>query len=153
MGEVERRAYIRYRQLKRRCEQKTHICFKNYGLKGIKVIISPREFIGWFVEEAKNFDSLRMVDVGRIDHSKNYELGNILLQTRKENVLEKIKRVGNGRKPPFAVVVRSLDDSPVKIFKDLNAACVALGINYETARKSMNAQRPLKKYKLKISKF
>lgn len=76
-----------------RCNNTNSKAFVNYGAKGIKVEYSAEDFIRWCI---KNFPLDRSsICVGRKDHSKNYSLDNIQIETRSESTSERNERLGN----------------------------------------------------------
>ena len=83
--------YRRYKMQRQRCNNPKNDDYKNYGAKGIKVEYSSREFIGWWLESIKNIKVKKPV-CGRIDHSRNYSLDNIEIQSASENSKEARKR-------------------------------------------------------------
>lgn len=98
MSKIPKKAYNSYNHQKKRCYSKTNKAYLNYGAKGIKVEYSVREFIAWFLKEYKKFNKnipLKFLDIGRIDHSKNYSFDNIRLESRSENTKERNNRLGN----------------------------------------------------------
>lgn len=88
-----RRAYFIYRRMVIRCSNPKVKEFKYYGAKGIKVNIPVREFIGWWLLNIRKKEWKRP-SVGRIDHSGNYEFGNIEMQELSDNIAESVIRGG-----------------------------------------------------------
>lgn len=123
-----KRAYWTWSRQKRRCSNNAHPDFKYYGSKNITVEYTSREFIGWYLEEIKKV-STECRDVGRIDHSKNYNFGNISLQTRSENVAEKNERVGNPRDKKPTIMIHNGNRT---FFNSVSEAARAAGLNQGT---------------------
>jgi hypothetical protein len=53
------------------------------------------EFKEWILKQIPNFETLKGLSIGRIDHDKNYSLSNIEIQTLVDNAKERISRCGN----------------------------------------------------------
>lgn len=81
-----------YKNQKTRTTNKNVYSFKNYGKKGITVKYTLRQFVFWFLEKTKNLNNINNIVVGRIDHSKNYTLDNIQIETKSESSKEATKR-------------------------------------------------------------
>ena len=94
---ILRRAKIAWFCQYARCYKPTHKAYKYYGGRGIRIEYSKNDFYLSFIDKCKNIqdEELSTVTVGRIDHSKNYTLDNIEIQTKSDNSRERIKRVGN----------------------------------------------------------
>lgn len=91
-------AYRRWLKQRERCSNKNLKGYKNYGDKNIRVVYSSRDFVSWYLNEIESFKLKHpgeCPDVGRIDHNKNYEFGNIKLETRSSNSSERNTRCGN----------------------------------------------------------
>jgi len=88
-----KKAYTSWRGAKERCNNKNAHNYKYYGGKGVRLCISKKEWIKWYLLEMKEHGyRLRdALNVDRIDSSKNYEFGNIRLVTQKENIRKTIK--------------------------------------------------------------
>jgi len=112
------RAYRSYADQKRRCTKQSHPDYKWYGAKGIQVKYSAREFVGWWLNQISK-KSFKKPTVGRIDHSNNYELGNIELVEFIDNLKEAKKRNGSPIKP----IVRMSDSGEeIAIFQNCSRA-------------------------------
>jgi len=70
----------RYDAMRQRCVTGTG---KRYKERGIELRMTREEFIQWGLAQEKDF---RTLDVDRIDNDGHYELGNIRLATRSENL-------------------------------------------------------------------
>lgn len=80
-----------YDAQKLRCNNPKKPSYKNYGGKGIKVEYQFRELFFWCLENGYRPG----LCIGRIDHSKNYRLNNIVIETRLESTRERNARLGN----------------------------------------------------------
>lgn len=93
------RAYLLWRDQRRRCQCPGATGFKNYGAKGIKVEYTAREFISWWVKHIKKFKGTRP-SISRIDHSKNYCFSNIKIEEWYLNTIEPGRRaIPRGSRP------------------------------------------------------
>lgn len=81
------RASQKYKLLRRRCEQKTHHKYPRYGGRGIKLIITRKEFYTWYksnkqcVECGTDFDYSDLAKcqhIHRINNNGHYEIKNII---------------------------------------------------------------------------
>ena len=80
---------------KSRCNNKNHNYYKLYGAKGIQVEYSFIELWTWFEKEFPKYKGkIEELNIGRIDHFKNYTLDNIGIITKGENSRE--ARIRNG---------------------------------------------------------
>jgi hypothetical protein len=93
MSKIEKFAYYSWRNQRSRCNNPKCHAYKTYGAKGIRVEYTSREFLGWVLENIKKFNG-NNPQIGRIDHSKNYSLDNIEIQSRSENCKERHRRCG-----------------------------------------------------------
>jgi hypothetical protein len=88
----------KYSDMKQRCDNTKCRLYKNYGAKGIKVKISKEQFYHWFLDNyaefLKKFPN-EIPSISRIDHSKDYEFGNIEIISVSANSEESYLRVGN----------------------------------------------------------
>lgn len=128
MDPLVRKAYSIWSNQKYRCNNIKCKEFKYYGAKGIKVKYSPREFIGWYLAEHKK-KMPKKPSIGRIDHSKNYELGNIELVEAGENTREMLMRTGGNKQGDPIVCV--YPDKTVA-YRSMGYAAKALGTNAST---------------------
>ena len=88
----------KYSDMKQRCENPKCRMYENYGGKGIKVKITKEQFYHWFLDNysefLKGFPN-EIPSISRIDHSKDYEFGNIEILSVSANSEESYSRVGN----------------------------------------------------------
>lgn len=91
MPSIALRAYQSWKNQRQRCSNPNIKAYKSYGGKKIVVRYSSREFIGWFIENVSS-DNLKSAVVGRIDHSKDYTLDNIKIETKSESTNEMLTR-------------------------------------------------------------
>lgn len=89
-------AYESYHSQRGKCNNPNNKFYKNYGLKGIKVHYTAREFIGWWLYNLKKFKGSTPT-VSRIDHNKGYYFENIKLEDVSENSRESAIRNNLGK--------------------------------------------------------
>jgi hypothetical protein len=89
---IAKKAYSIWNNQKSRTTNPKNPSFKNYGRKGIVVKYTSREFVSWFLH-VFNPDTWKNVNVGRIDHSRDYDFVNIQLEEKSENSRERNRRV------------------------------------------------------------
>jgi hypothetical protein len=77
---METSEYKSWRAMKNRCYQPSHRKFKNYGDKGIKVCERWHDYNNFIADMGKKPTVNHTI--GRLDHSKDYELTNCEWQTR-----------------------------------------------------------------------
>ena len=121
--------YRRYTQQKQRCSNPNVEKYSTYGAKGIRVEYSFDELFEWFQEQYKQFSSVPIskLSIGRVDHSKNYSLDNIKLETVSNNSKERNKRLGTVI-PPKKVLIKNYEtNEPVKIADSVTEAAVFAG--------------------------
>ena len=75
----------RYEAMVQRCRRDTHVSSPNYKGRGIEVKMTREEFILWALEKWPNREYLAL-DFDRIENDGHYELGNLQLSTRSENL-------------------------------------------------------------------
>lgn len=78
-----RTALVSWQDQRGRCNNPRHKCYKWYGAKGVQVKYSSRDFIAWWLREAKGRRGRLVCD--RIRSSGHYEFGNVQLITQSEN--------------------------------------------------------------------
>lgn len=93
---------------RQRCNNPRNPDYKTYGAKGIRVEYGLVELFQWAESLNLRHKKEKWV-IGRIDHSKNYSINNIEVQTPSENSKERMSRAGNpfDRKPCFAIEISS----------------------------------------------
>lgn len=91
MKGVVLKAYHSWEAQVGRCRRKTSRGYRWWGMKGVEVRYSPREFINWYLEELEKNNFTDPV-VSRIDHDGHYEFGNIRLEERSSNSSEARQR-------------------------------------------------------------
>jgi hypothetical protein len=82
---ITQKAIERYSAMDQRCNNPLNGDYFKYGARGIKLLISKKDFIEWFVAESKKVVHLRRYDIDRIDNNGHYELSNIRLVSPAEN--------------------------------------------------------------------
>lgn len=88
----------KYSDMIQRCNNPKCRMYKNYGAKGIKVNITKEQFYHWFLDNYATFLKTfpnEIPSISRIDHSKDYEFGNIEILSVSANSEESYERVGN----------------------------------------------------------
>lgn len=91
-SDTVRTAYQSWLDQRQRCNNKKNPSYPYYGGRGIKVVYSSREFVGWWISQ--KFTGKKPT-ISRIDHGGNYEFSNVRLEEHIENcVLDTIKRHG-----------------------------------------------------------
>ncbi len=120
-------AYVSYREQRTRCYNKNREKFKHYGAIGIEVKYTSRQFIAWWLENIKSFTGTKPT-IGRKDHAGHYEFGNIIIQDRSENSIER-----NNRVPPHfkakPITILNPKTNRLKKFKSRNEAARFLNIH------------------------
>lgn len=128
-------AYKTYRRQVRRCSVPSNPSFKWYGARGIRVRYSFDEFWNWFETNYQTFNGNRPT-VGRVDHSKDYTLDNIEMQSKADNTKERNDRCGNphgGKKRPV-VCFNALTMQPVQEYASTLEAEKATGVHNSNIR-------------------
>jgi len=131
-----------------RCNNKSHSYYKYYGAKGIKVEYSTREFIGWFIENYLNYSG-KNPTVGRIDHSKNYNLDNICIESREDNTREMAIRTGHDHKKKKIKVINLKTNKTIKTCKSIIEASKFAGVSVITVSRHINGH--VKSYYMKFT--
>ncbi len=88
-----KRIWQAYRNQRSRCENPNVKSYETYGANSIRVEYTFDELLEWVIKKTKGIWAIGLT-IGRIDHSKNYSLDNIEIQTKTENSKERIKRKG-----------------------------------------------------------
>ena len=116
-----------YHSQRQRCYNPSAVSYPRYGAKGVRVEYTAAEFKLWWNKNIKRFRGIK-VNVGRIDHSKNYSLDNIEMVTATENARERIERCGliNPERPVEQVEYKT--KNPIASFKSLIEAERATGV-------------------------
>lgn len=123
MAFLERKAYRVWSSQRERCSSDKHPSYKYYGGKGVRVKYGSRDFISWFVNEIKNKNPISP-SVGRIDHSKDYEFGNIEMVERGDNTREMLARTGGNKCGTVTVFVF---EDRVEAYRSLSHAARSIG--------------------------
>lgn len=104
-----------------RCRNPKVAKYAKYGGRGIELRYSKREFIGWWLDEiARN--PIKNPTVGRIDHDGHYEFGNIVLQSRRDNSIERNRRVETASPRKAVVLIDSRTGERLVEFASQNEA-------------------------------
>ena len=82
-GPLYRRAYTTYQNMKHRCVNSKDSHYSRYGGRGIELKIDREDFITWYIRESQGRMDLT---IDRIDNDGHYELGNMQLITKSENI-------------------------------------------------------------------
>ncbi len=141
MSIPQRKAYQVWFSQRDRCSSQKHASYKYYGAKGIKVKYGSREFMDWWVAEYEKCN-YKKPSVGRIDHSKDYEFGNIEMLERGDNTREMLARTG-GNKCGTPVVL--VFEDRTMAFCSMSKAAKSLGTHHSTLQDRLNrktAARP-----------
>jgi hypothetical protein len=123
-----------FRNAKNRCSNKNTNSYEFYGKKGIRFELEWLSFKEWYKKELGNRDP-KGLTLGRIDHSKNYTLDNIELQTRSDNSKERIQRLGSPgqkNKQPILLLDPKNQTKVLKRYSSITEAVNDLGVGYET---------------------
>lgn len=140
--EILKKAAAAYRAIRQRCEQKTSVGYPFYGAKGIRVEFEKEEFVVWYCEKLSQWDRpLRLASVGRIDHSKNYSMNNIEVQSRADNVREMHSRnphtiysnlrSGTDATKRRVLILDAKTLSPICIAESLTQAAIVVGVSVQ----------------------
>lgn len=130
------RAYRSWGQQRSRCTNPNVKNYAWYGAKGVRVEYGCREFVEWWVKEAKRIGKKGLV-CDRINSKKNYKFGNIQLISRSENG-KRMERAPKYRPIIWAVGPRT--------FKTVHEAAEITGYSASTIYGYCNGSRkPTKK--------
>lgn len=134
-NDVLRKGQRLWQYMNQRCYNKKNTGYAYYGGAGIKISMSYDEFMYWFINNAKDFDKLSYVSIGRKDHKKDYCLSNIKTETVSENSKESYSR--NGRftiwKPRGVIV--GFPNGKTEIFSSISEAGRAVHYDISTISK------------------
>ena len=148
---VARRGMTAINHQRARCENPEHPYYKYYGAKGIRVEYGTREFIGWYIENFKNFKGENPT-VGRKDHSKNYRFDNIRFESREENSAESCRRNGHwgGKSKAIKVFENGMRIATAESIID---AAVMTGMSVSTISRHINgaAKRPWSRFRFEAA--
>ena len=75
----------RYDAMVQRCTRETHVSWRNYKGRGIKVMFTREEFIRWALAKFPDTD-FKGLDFDRMDNDGHYETGNLRLVPRSVNL-------------------------------------------------------------------
>lgn len=124
-----KRAWRIYWAQRARCGNKNYVSYKYYGMKGISVEYTIRQFVYWYLKEIKKYGPRRKKPVvGRIDHSLGYSFTNIKLESRTENANEVIGRCAKNYSMP--VVVTSTNGKLLFKARSMIEAAKKSGVSY-----------------------
>lgn len=126
-----------YKGMRERCNNPNHIGYHLYGGRGIKVIISRKAFIEWYLNHVT--DDMIRPNVDRIDNNGHYEISNIQLIPARKNAQKMLKE-----NPRWDVKQKNMDSAnaarkmPVwidgKKYNSGNEASRALGKSKNSVR-------------------
>lgn len=139
------KAYRAWDNIFSRCYVKTNRSFKTYGSVGIKMEFSRKELIGWYLEEIKKFKGENPC-IGRKDHSKNYSLNNIEIQSISENSKERIIRLGTPFKSKPVSAISTKNGKLIKTFLSCKAAALYYKISKSTVHRQLKGDSISSKY-------
>jgi hypothetical protein len=126
-----RRAWVAFHNQQARCKKPNHPEYHNYGLRGICVEYTIRQFVYWYLINYNS--SILKPSVGRIDHDKNYSFDNIEIVECSENSKEVFtRRVSHLAKinKEIAEVIRrrvASGEKRIKIAKEYKLTYDAIG--------------------------
>jgi len=136
--------YMTYHSQKQRCNNSKNKSYPEYGASGIKVNYGFLEFLSWALSDLKRYsmenDLDETISVGRIDHSKSYEFGNIKLESLRDNTIERNERLGISNKKltnEDVVEIRRLSNNGWS----LNRIANRFGISFQHVSRIKNKQR------------
>lgn len=93
-GPAYKRAWAVFCNIRQRCNNPRSPGYGRYGGRGIRLKISEEEFIRWYLE---NFDWKINATVDRKNNDGHYELGNLQILTRSENVKKQYRESSAAR--------------------------------------------------------
>lgn len=101
-------AYRSWCDQRSRCNNPKHRKYRWWGAKGIRVLYSAREFIGWWVLQ-QSLLKLKRPSCSRINHSGNYCFANIRLEELSENAAESSVRMSTKKRVSLVAGKRVLE--------------------------------------------
>ncbi len=149
MQEIIKKAKTVYKGQRRRCQHPRAKSYVNYGAKGISVEYTMQQFVDWYVAKVlENPIPLRDICCGRIDHSKNYSLDNIQIESKFMSISESanrnkpwLKRKQTGRR----IAVCHKDGTVIKEFESIRACALAMGYHHDWVGAVTRGHRPYPK--------
>lgn len=144
------RAYSSWRHQRERCYKKSFPKYKNYGGKGIQVLYSSREFIGWWLDNIKIKKNWVCPTTGRIDHNGDYCFDNIELQEKSDNTKEQVSRLGPVVSGIKVEMFCKETNKILKTFNTVQSAAEELGLGQTTIHKWVHGKVKNNKYSYSI---
>lgn len=86
MSPIEKRAYWAWLDAKKRCTNPKANLYNSYGGKGIKIFVSSKRFVTWYVQQVEKINKWKCPTVDRIDPNKGYCFCNIQVLEKSENI-------------------------------------------------------------------
>jgi len=111
------------RTVQSRCNNPNNKCYKNYGLRGIKCLITKEEIKKLMIRD--NFGSLYNPTIDRIDNDGNYTFDNC-------QFIEMVKNISKAHSK--IVLQYDLQGNFIKEWPSVRIASKETGINYSTIR-------------------
>lgn len=126
-----RNGIARYKSARNRCYGSDER-YKSY--KGLEVEFTSRQFLYWWIIQHRFF-KLKKPSLGRIDHSKNYSLDNIVLQEHSENSIEARERTKSSpwKSRPINVYYKGIN---VAIGKSFTQIAKLIGCHENSIKRS-----------------
>jgi len=140
------KAYQSYNNQKTRCSNKKVRSYRDYGAKGIIVEYSCREFVAWYLFNIKN-KLFKDPVVSRIDHSKNYNFKNIILEERSINSKEAMNRTSKNFSYPV-IVKENITFKIIDRCNSMKEASIKFGNSFSTVQRQCtnSIKNPKTKY-------
>src|SRR3990167_583331 len=127
-NEIKKIVFRRFCKQRERCNSVNSTQYPWYGAKGVKVEYSFQELWNWFQKEFKDCKhNIKDMNIGRIDHSKNYSLDNVVLQTKADNIKEMSLRCTTNKKPVLILDYKTME--PLVIADSVEHAAHLCGIS------------------------
>lgn len=134
---LRRTAYIRFSGIDARCNNPNATNFKRYGGRGIRCLITRKEFDVWFFINAEKLgyaDTFpRSVEIDRIDNNGHYEFSNMRLISKTENIRKAYREVDKIREVGLANMLRANNLRKIRVtigdkeYSSMNEAATSLG--------------------------